>query len=61
LVDLRRRHTRQYINHLRYLMEETQQAGDARASDYWQSMQDFSVNLKQLDKAYEKYTVHTTQ
>ena len=58
LVDLRRRHTRQFINHLRYLMEETQQAGDVRASEYWQTMQDFTIMLKQLDKAYGKYTGH---
>jgi DNA primase len=56
LLDLRRRHLRQHIDHLRYLMEEAQLSGDLRASEYLQAMRQYTDALHHLDRAIGQYT-----
>jgi hypothetical protein len=56
LLDLRRRNLRQSIDHLRYLMEESQQQGDLRAAEYGQAMQQNIRVLESLDRAIGRFT-----
>jgi DNA primase len=56
LLELRRRHLRQGIEHLRFLMEEAQQQGDGMATEYQQSMLQYTVTLNRLYQAIGKYT-----
>ena len=58
LLVLRRRHLNQHIDHLRYLMEEAQEAGDARATDYQQTMSQVLLTRNRLDRALGHYTYH---
>lgn len=58
LLDLRRRRLRQHIDHLRYLMEEAQQAGDTRASEYQHVMLQYTSTLNRLYRALGQYTSH---
>ena len=56
LLDLRRRNLRQSIDYLRYLMEESQQQGNLRASEYGQAMRQNLKTLESLDRAIGRYT-----
>ena len=56
MLDLRRRYLRQGIEHLRFLMEEAQQQGDGMATEYQQSMLQYTVTLNRLYQAIGKYT-----
>ena len=56
LLELRRRHLRQGIEHLRFLMEESQQQGDRMATEYQQSMLQYTVTLNRLYQAIGQYT-----
>jgi DNA primase len=56
LLELRRRHLRQGIEHLRFLMEESQQQGDRMTTEYQQSMLQYTVTLNRLYQAIGKYT-----
>jgi DNA primase len=61
LLNLRLKRVRQQIDHVRFLMEEAQVAGDARASEYQQTMVQYSVMLARLHQALSHYTSHTSQ
>jgi DNA primase len=56
LLDLRLRSLRQQIDHLRYLIEEAQQAGDLRAAEYSQVMANLVQARIRLDRARGRYT-----
>ncbi len=56
LLDLRRRNLRQYNEHLRYLMEEAQEQGDIKASEYVQDMANNTKILVRLDQAQKRFT-----
>ncbi len=56
ILELRRRHLHQNIEYLRFLMEEAQESGDRRASDYQQSMMQYIMTLRTLDQALGQYT-----
>jgi len=56
LLELRLRDLRQAVDHMRFLMEETQQQGDVKASQYAQSMVQHSVTKGRLDRAMGSYT-----
>jgi len=58
VLDLRRRNLRQHMDHYRYLIEEAQQNGDWRASEYGQIMSDFTQSRERLDRALGRYTSH---
>jgi DNA primase len=58
LLELRRRHLRQHIDHLRYLMVESQSSGDTQALEYLQMMKQYSETRDRLDKALGYYTSH---
>jgi DNA primase len=60
LLELRRHHLRQGIEHLRFLMEEAQQQGDGMATEYQQSMLQYTVTLNRLYQAIGKYTERST-
>ena len=55
LLELRRRNLHQKIDYSRYLMEEAQQQGDTKASQYLQSMVQLTQEKRLLDQAVEKY------
>lgn len=61
LLDLRRRSLHQHINHIRFLMEEAQETGDLRVSDYWQTMKHYIETRDRLDQAYGRYTERALQ
>jgi DNA primase len=61
LLNLRLKRVRQQIDHVRFLMEEAQAAGDARASEYQQTMVQYSVTLARLHQALSHYTSHMSQ
>ena len=61
LSNLRLKRIRQEIDHVRFLMEEAQAAGDARASEYQQTMVQYSVTLSRLHFALSHYTSHMSQ
>ena len=56
ILDLRERHLKQYINHLRFLQEEAQTHGDLMAVEYGQIVVANSRILNQLNKAMGKYS-----
>ncbi len=56
ILDLRERHLKQFINHLRFLQEEAQQSGDLMAVEYGQIVVTNSRILNQLNKALGKYS-----
>ena len=60
LLELRRRHLRQGIEHLRFLMEEAQQQGDGMATEYQQSMLQYTGILNRLYQAIGQYTERST-
>jgi hypothetical protein len=61
LLSLRLKRIRQEIDHVRFMMEEAQAAGDARASEYQQTMVQYSATLSRLHLALSHYTSHVSQ
>ncbi|RPI86806.1 MAG: DNA primase [Chloroflexi bacterium] len=61
LLDLRRRDTRQNIEHVRFLIQEAQEQGDLMASQYQQSIKQFSIALNRIDRAMGQYTNRSMQ
>ena len=61
LVSLRLKRIHQEIDHVRFLMEEAQTAGDARASEYQQAMVQYTRTLNRLHQAKSHYTDHVIQ
>lgn len=61
LLDLRRRDTRQNIEHVRFLIQEAQEQGDLLASQYQQSIKEFSIALNRIDRALGQYTNRSLQ
>ncbi len=59
LLELRRRHLHQGIEHLHFLMEEAQQQGDRLATEYQESMLQYTQTLNRLYQAIGKYTERT--
>ncbi len=60
LLDLRQRNMRQQLEYLRNLMEDAQQQGDLKATQYQQTMVQHTTTLHQLNRARGQYTGHTT-
>jgi len=56
LIDLRTRGVRQSIEYLRYLMEEDQEKGDPKASQYQKAMVQHTQTLQRLNQAREHFT-----
>lgn len=56
VIDLRTRGVRQSIEYLRYLMEEDQEKGDPKASQYQKAMVQHIQTLQRLDQAREHFT-----
>lgn len=54
VLQLRRQTLSESLNQLRFLMEEAQQAGDARASTYQQMVLQYTRSLNYLDNARKK-------
>ena len=54
VIDLRRRNINQSLTHLRFLMEDAQESGDAQLSDYQQTMKQHALALNLLDQALRK-------
>jgi hypothetical protein len=59
LLDLRSRNLHQSIDYLRFLMEDAQQQGDFKASQYQQTMVQHTVLLYRLNRAIGQYTSRT--
>jgi DNA primase len=60
ILDLRRRRLYQDLDYLRFLQEEIQVEGDLRTQQYGQLALQYSRTKMLLDKAYGRYTSHTT-
>jgi DNA primase len=58
LLMIRRKRVHQEIDHVRFLMEEAQTAGDNNASEYQQTMVQYSLMLNRLHLALSRYTTH---
>jgi DNA primase len=56
LLELKLRNLHQNIEYLRFLMEEAQEHGDAKATHYLQTMSQYTQTLRQINSAYGKYT-----
>jgi DNA primase len=56
LLDLRRRKLHQEIEYQRYLIEEAQEQGDLRATQYSQNMVQLAEVKRRVDQAIKKYT-----
>jgi DNA primase len=61
ILDLRRRNLRQNIDHMRFMMQEAQEAGEAQIRDYLHVIKQYSEIFLRLDKAFGKYTSHLMQ
>jgi DNA primase len=59
LLELRRRNLIQNSEYLRYLMEEAQQQGDFKVTQYQESMVQHTKMLNKIFKAIGKYTSHS--
>jgi DNA primase len=59
LLELRRRNLIQNSEYLRYLMEEAQQQGDYKVTQYRESMVQHTKMLNKIFKAIGKYTSHS--
>jgi DNA primase len=59
LLDLRSRSLHQSIDYLRFLMEDAQEQGDLKASQYQQTMVQHTVLLYRLNRAIGQYTSRT--
>jgi hypothetical protein len=56
VIDLRTRGIRQSIDYLHYLMEEDQEKGDPKASQYQKAMVQHTQSLQRLNQAREHFT-----
>jgi DNA primase len=56
LLELRERSLHQSIDYLRYLMEESQEKGDLKATQYMEIMVQHTRGLQKLDRAIGQYT-----
>jgi DNA primase len=56
VIDMRMRGLKQSIDYLRYLMEEDQEKGDPKASQYQQAMVQHTHALQRLNQARERFT-----
>lgn len=61
LIELRKRRLHQQLEHVRFLIEEAQESGDRRASEYQQIMANFISTRSRLDQALGRYTSHIVQ
>jgi len=59
VLELRRRNLHQNIDHLRFLLEEAQDKGEARSNEYLQTIIQYSETRVRLDKALGKLTSHS--
>jgi DNA primase len=59
LLDLRKRNLRQNNEYIRFMMEEAQQQGDFKATQYREIMVQNSRILDRLNRALGKYTSHS--
>jgi DNA primase len=60
VLTLRRRNEQQSIDYLRYLMQESQEAGDIKATHYRETMVQHTHRLKELDQALGQFTSRST-
>jgi DNA primase len=60
LITIRQAAVRQNIDYLRYLMEEAQQQGDLKATQYQQTMVQHTVVLQRLNRALGQFTSRIT-
>lgn len=56
LLDLRQRNIHQNIEHLRFLMEDAQQSGDMRATQYQRTVVQHTLLLQRLNQARARFT-----
>jgi hypothetical protein len=61
VLILRKRHLNEYMDHVRYLMQEVQEGGDIRATEYVQSMKQGIEIRELLDRALGYYTNRALQ
>lgn len=54
LLELRQRRVRQRLDYLRFLIEEAQQSGDVRATEYHEGVREYTVMLNRLHRALGK-------
>ena len=59
LLMLRERQISQQLDHLRFLQESAQEAGDLKASEYQDTMLKYATLRGRLHKARNRYTQHT--
>lgn len=59
LLDLRKRNLHQEIDYQRYLIQEAQEGGDPKASQYLETMVQLSEMKRRLDQAISQYTGHS--
>ena len=60
LITMRLQSVRQNIEYLRYLMEDAQQQGDLKATQYQQTMVQHTLALQRLNLALGQYSSRTT-
>jgi DNA primase len=58
VLSLRKRRLLQNMDHLRFLMEEAQESGDPRASEFDQTIRQYMQARLRLDQAIEHFTNH---
>jgi len=61
LLDFRQRSTRQDMEYTRFLIEEVQQQGDMKATQYQQTMVKLISIRQKLDKALAQFTSHSIE
>jgi DNA primase len=61
VLVLRRRHLNEHMDHVRFLMQEVQEAGDMRATEYLQAMKQGIKTRELLDRALGYYTNRALQ
>jgi DNA primase len=58
ILELRRQRWQQENEYLRFLIEEAQDQGDVKATQYLQSMVQLAETKRRLDRAVKQYTSH---
>jgi hypothetical protein len=61
VLVLRRRHLNEHMDHVRFLMQEVQEAGDVRATEYLKAMKQGIETRELLDRALGYYTNRALQ
>jgi hypothetical protein len=61
LLDFRQRSIHQELEYTRYLIEEAQQQGDMKATQYQQTMVKLISIRQKLDKALAQFTSHVIE